>query len=65
MRGNWIMRAFELLDTANSLFCHGDDKPLNTRTRKTVWEKPSRKYTSAEVLAMLDEIDPGKEIHKS
>ena len=43
MRGNWIMRAFELLDTANSLFCHGDDKPLNTRTQKTVWKERRRR----------------------
>lgn len=43
MRDNWIMRAFELLDTADSLFCHGDNKPLNTRTRKTVWKERRRR----------------------
>lgn len=43
MRVNWIARAFELLDTADGLFCHGDNKPLNTRTHKTVWKERRRR----------------------
>ena len=33
--------------------------------RRVREEKPSRKYTRAEVLAMLDEIDPDEKGHKS
>ena len=43
MRDNWIMRAFELLDTMNSIYGTIKVKPMNTRTRKTVWKERRRR----------------------
>ena len=43
MRDNWIMRAFELLDTMDSLIGTIKVKPMNTRTRKTVWKLRRRR----------------------
>lgn len=43
MRDNWIMRAFELLDTMDSIHGTIRIKPMNTRTRKTVWKERRRR----------------------
>ena len=42
MRDNWIMRTFELLDTMDSIGTIRS-KPMNTRTRKTVWKERRRR----------------------
>lgn len=43
MRDNCIMRAFELFDTMDSLIGTIKVKPMNTRTRKTVWKLRRRR----------------------
>ena len=43
MRNNWIMGAFELLDTMNSVINTGWVKPMNTRTQKTMWKESRRR----------------------
>ena len=43
MRDNWIMRTFELLDTMDSIIGTIRGKPMNTRTRKTVWKLRRRR----------------------
>lgn len=44
MRNNWIMGAFELLDTMDSFLSSPIRvKPMNTRTRKTVWKESRRR----------------------
>ena len=42
MRDNCIMRSFELLDTMDSIIGPLKVKPMNTRTRKTVWKERRR-----------------------
>lgn len=43
MRENWIMITFELLDTMDSIHGTLRVKPMNTRTRKTVWKERRRR----------------------
>lgn len=43
MRDNRIMRSWELLDTMDSLIGTVRIKPMNTRTRKTVWKERRRR----------------------
>ena len=43
MMYNWRMRTFELLDTMDSLIGTIKVKPMNTRTRKTVWKERRRR----------------------
>ena len=42
MRDKRIVRAFELFDTMDSLIGTIKVKPMNTRTRKTVWKERRR-----------------------
>ena len=42
MRDNWIMRSWELLDTMDSIIGTVKAKPMNTRTRKTIWKERRR-----------------------
>lgn len=43
MRYDWIMGAFELRDTMNSVINTGWVKPMNTRTQKTMWKESRRR----------------------
>lgn len=38
MNNSWIMRTWELLDPMDSILEPIRIKPMNTRTRKTVWK---------------------------
>ena len=39
---SWILQSWELLDTMDSLASPVRVKPMNTRTRKTVWKQRRR-----------------------
>lgn len=43
MSNGWIMRTFELRDTMDSLIGTVKVKPMNTRTRKTIWKERRRR----------------------
>ena len=43
MSNTWLMRAWELLDTMDSLIGPVRVKPMNTRTQKTVWKERRRR----------------------
>ena len=43
MSNGWIMRTWELLDQMDSLLKPVRVKPMNTRTRKTVWKERRRR----------------------
>lgn len=42
--GSWILRAWGMMDEVNSLLPNSSirAKPMNTRTRKTVWKQRRR-----------------------
>jgi hypothetical protein len=43
VRDNWITRSWELLDTMDSFIGTIKVKPMNTRTRKTIWKERRRR----------------------
>lgn len=43
MNNSWIMRTWELLDLGDSYLKPIRVKPMNTRTRKTVWKERRRR----------------------
>ena len=43
MSNAWLTRAWELLDTMDSLIGPARVKPMNTRTQKTVWKERRRR----------------------
>lgn len=43
MSNVWLTRAWELLDTMDSLIGPVRVKPMNTRTQKTVWKERRRR----------------------
>lgn len=43
MSNGWIMRTWELLDPMDSIYKPIRVKPMNTRTRKTVWKERKRR----------------------
>ena len=43
MNNSWCMKALELLDRADGFLKPVRGKPMNTRTRKTVWKERRRR----------------------
>lgn len=43
MNNTWILRAWELLDTMDSLIGPVRVKPMNVRTQKTAWKERRRR----------------------